>query len=105
MLFCNGQEGTGRPVVCAGKPLHVKTKCYSVLLALHRIVDGYNDSRRTKINAKKYESVVSEILPKWWSQTKVRDDGLKIYRRGTLELKVCLSLSVSFFFYLKCRIH
>lgn len=80
MPFCNGQEEKGRPVVCAGKPLHVKTKCYSVLLALHRIVDGYNDSRRTKINAKKYESAVSETLPKWWSQTKVRDDGLKIYR-------------------------
>lgn len=102
MPFCNGQEEKGRPVVCAGKPLHVKTKCYSDLLALHRIVDGYNDSRRTKINAKKYESVVSEILPKWRSQTKVRDDSLKIYRQcGTLELKVSLSLflsSSSFFF-------
>lgn len=59
---------------------YVKTKCYSVLLALHRIVGGCNDSRRNKINAKKHESVVSEILPKWWSQTKVRDDGLKICR-------------------------
>lgn len=59
-------------------------------------------THQTKINAKKYESVVSEILPKWRSLTKDRDDGLKIYRQcGTLELKVSLSLflsSSSFFF-------